>query len=469
MAKKRLLTSIFLLIFFAIIAICFSRIKNRVDGLKDKDVLEKETLVGEETEILKKKDVEVKKSDNEKADCVDDVRKKNINPYFFSDSITVVEYDIKFDFETNGKEILNTAKLYIYKEKVLYDGTLYSMIVKYDESQTDKNVMQEKEDINLGHFYVQKDKIYLIQDIEIAMGLSEIELIENGRVICQSESRKESRKESEESGWHEDIKIVDDTCIFQRYNNLKESKFDGSYEYFIWEKGKGLTGYRRGHGECEEIYLQMKGTEKINSIEVERINPYFFPTGTTTVKYEGYFHFNEFDMEKEKVDREVMYTGEVTLNIREEIVFKNGILYNMYLSDNGEFYFEGNDWGENNRGYLNLGYFYVQEDKIYKLYLNYFIPEKKLKDDITEKELLESGAAKIVCQSEPRHTGEGENVWPRYWYDYIDIIGDRCEFYGEDANTNAFTESFKWQKGFGLVEYRRGTGYDDDDIIIYFH
>ena len=74
-----------------------------------------------------------------------------------------------------------------------------------------------------------------------------------------------------------------------------------------------------------------------------------------------------------------------------------------------------------------------------------------------------------IRQSEPRHTKEGENVWPRYWYDYIDIIGDRCEFYGEDANTKTFTESFKWQKGFGLVEYRRGTGYDDDIIIIYFH
>lgn len=390
----------------------------------------------------------------------DEDNEVNINPYFFPDNIMQTEEGIRFQVKTEGREVLDIAKLYVYEEKVFDDGTLYNIVVKYD---TDQGC------IDLGCFYVRNDKIYLIQDIKLDTALSERGLTEKGIVICQPEPQKEDWMERGKKGWHEDIRIVDDRCIFQRYNDLKESEYDGNYEYFTWEKGKGLTEYRRGHGESEEICLQMKRTEEVNSTEEERINPYFFPSGKTTIKYEGYLHFKNNDPEENKMNGEVIYTGEVSLNIREEKVFEKGILYSMYLSENEEFCIDSSDWGEKNRGYLNLGYFYVQEDKIYKLYLNYFMPERELEDDVTEEELLESGEGKIVCQSEPRHVGEGEDVWPRYWYDYIEIVGDRCEFYGEESCMKTFTESFKWQKGLGLVEYCRGTGYSDDDIIIYFY
>lgn len=397
------------------------------------------------------------------------VMEKSINPYFFPEDISTAKYSAKFDFKAGEDGTAGAAELSVSKVNIFRNGILYKWKVQSDTEAFDEKGILIKRDDCLGYFYVEAERIFFIRSNVMKSGVTESELIDMGTVVCQPESWKENRITSGTEGWHGRIEVIDDKCFFWGYNDLERSEYDGCYEYFIWQKGKGLTGYRRGRGENEEMYLYMEGMETEYFAEEERVNPYFFPEGVTTVSYDGYFHFKERNLKEDKLEREVMHSEKITLNIRKERTFEHGILYSMEISDNGAFYFGDNDWGEKNRSYLNLGYFYVQEDKIYKLYLNYFIPEREIEDDITEEELLKSNSARIICQSEPRRTGEGEDVWPRYWYDYVDIIGDRSEFYSEDANTKLFTESFKWQKGLGLVEYRRGSGYDDDDIIIYFN
>lgn len=391
------------------------------------------------------------------------------NPYFFPEDVSTVEYSAKFDFKDGEDGIAGEAELSVSKVNVFQDGILYKLKARSDVEAFDEKGILVKRDYSLGYFYVEEERISFIRSNEMESGVTEREVVDMGTVVCQSESWKESRITSGTKGWHGRIEVIEDKCFFWGYNDLEGSEYDECYEYFIWQKGKGLAGYRRGRGENEEMCMYMEGVETEYFAEEEKINPYFFPEGLTTVTYDGYFHFKERNLRENKLEREVMHSEKITLNIRKERIFEHGILYSMEISDNGAFYFGGNDWGEENRSYLNLGYFYVQEDKIYKLYLNYFMPEREIEDDITEEELLENKSTRIICQSEARHTGEWEDVWPKYWYDCVEIIGDRSEFYGEDSYRKTFTESFKWQKGLGLVEYRRGSGNGDDNTIIYFN
>lgn len=106
--------------------------------------------------------------------------------------------------------------------------------------------------MHLGYFYVQADKIYLIRDMEIDGDITERELMEYGKVICQPEPRGDII-DPEEKGWHEGISILGDECLFGGSANYIETDW---WESFIWQKGIGLVEYKSGRGAfADAVYI----------------------------------------------------------------------------------------------------------------------------------------------------------------------------------------------------------------------
>lgn len=432
-------------------------VDNKFDGLKERNTSANDQIIEESMEnvaVSTTDDNMIKKIEK---DCEDDVMEKNINPYFFPDDTTIIEYDMDFDFEKN------VAKLYINKENTFCNGTLYNLVIRYDIRQSNSSRTEDKEEIDLGYFYVQTDKIYLIPDKELSGHFTESDLIERGTVVCQSGTQKENYISGRTFGWHELIKEGNDICAFYSYNDLKESEDYEQYEYFIWRKDGGLISYRSGCGERERICLRQKESSQTDFMEEATINPYFFPKEVTTEQYDGYFHFKDYDIEKQAIIKEVATEEAVELSICKEKVFERGVLYSAEIKDDGEAYWGSGEWGEKNREYFVIGLFYVQEDKIYLIW------DMEIENDITEEELIEEGT--LVCQFESKTYPEGWEFPRRYWNEYINVIGDRCEFYSFEsrAGRTSFVESFQWQKGIGLVKYYRGTSFDDDDIMIFLN
>ena len=131
----------------------------------------------------------------------------------------------------------------------------------------------------------------------------------------------------------------------------------------------------------------------------KNINLYFFRKEVTTEQYDGYFHFKDYDIEKQAIIKEVATEEAVELSICKEKVFERGVLYSAEIKDNGEAYWGSGEWGEENREYFVIGLFYVQEDKIY------LIRDIEIENDITEEELIEEGT--LVCQFESKTYPEG--------------------------------------------------------------
>lgn len=454
--KKIAIYLLFFLVAFFIYFFC-GGMDNKFNRLKERNTSADDQIIEESMEKAAISTTDDKRIEKTEKDCADDVMEKNINPYFFPDGMTVIEYDIDFDFETNA------AKLYVNKENTFDNGTLYNLVIRYDVGQSDSSRTEDKKEIDLGYFYVQTDKIYLIQGMEISADFTESDLIEKGNVVCQSGTQKENYISGRTFGWHEMIKESKDICAFYRYNDSKESEDYERYEYFMWQKDGGLISYRSGCGEKEKICLRQKEGGQIDFMEETTINPYFFPEGVATVKYDGYFHFKDYDIEKQVMVREVTAEEAVELSICEEKVLEKGVLYSAEIKDNGEIYLGSGEWGEKNREYFVIGLFYVQEDKIY------LIRDIEIENDITEEELIKKGT--LVCQFESKTYPEGWEFPRRYWNEYINVIGDRCEFYSYEtwAGRTSFVESFQWQKGIGLVKYYRGTSFDDDDIMIFLN
>ena len=146
-----------------------------------------------------------------------------------------------------------------------------------------------------------------------------------------------------------------------------------------------------------------------------------------------------------------------SLSVSEEKSFENGVLYDINIVNDGRFYFDDSEIGEQDRKRMHLGYFYVQADKIY------LIRDVAVDTDITERELVKYG--KVICQPEPK----GDILEPdeKGRHESIGIVGDQC-IYGWAQNyiETDWWESFIWQKGLGLVEYKSGRGALDRMIYI---
>lgn len=169
------------------------------------------------------------------------------NPYFFTNSISQVEYWGSFAFDDFVDQ---DVKLNIIELAGLGNGMLY-------ELKLDPVPGVPEDRLSLGYFYVQADKIYKIEPSEENLNRLKTggELPEGSVIVCQDEEIKDSLS-GDEPGFHHWLEANGAKREYRSYNNLAAS---GYYESFIWEKGKGLTGYRSGFGaERGSIDLQLR-------------------------------------------------------------------------------------------------------------------------------------------------------------------------------------------------------------------
>ncbi len=393
---------------------------------------------------------------SQRQSSVETAKEKIFNPYFFAEDVMTVKYNytVRDDSGEEKRRVQKQMEMSVCKEMSFDHGILYNLLLE-DVSPSSNSGMgvQGKKCFSLGYFYVQAEKIYLIRDMEIKADIIEEDLVGAGVVICLPESQQEDYFTRSTVGWHEFIWVKDGKCTFYSYNDDIKSGF---YECFVWQNGRGLTEYYSGYGENEKIKLWMEEAKQTGISNDENDNPYFFLNNITKVEYIGNFEFYSVETETGGIGSEEI---EVELSVKKEKMLENGILYSMEIINDGKFQFADSEIGERDQKRLNLGYFYVQAEKIY------LIRDMKIESDITEKELIDKG--KIICQPSPREDIMDSDE--KGWHEYIKIIGDRCEFcsYANFIETD-WWEVFVWQKELGLIEYRsgRGAGRDRIDIMM---
>jgi len=175
-------------------------------------------------------------------------------------------------------------------------------------------------------------------------------------------------------------------------------------------------------------------TDANNNANIELVdNSCFFKSNISQMNYKGKFLFDE------------IVEQNVQLNINELANLKNGKLYELKLDS-----IEGvpND-------HLSLGYFYVQKDKIYKIE-----PTEENLSKLKTSEELPDGSV-IVCQDKEKKDTLGKDE-PGYHH-FLEVDGDKQEYHSYNSQVSTeYYESFTWEKGKGLINYRSGHGAERD-------
>jgi hypothetical protein len=173
------------------------------------------------------------------------------NSFFFKGNASQVNYIGNFSFaDVSIEPIQKEIKLFVNELATLKYGRLYEL--KLDEIEG-----VPKDRLNLGYFYVKRDKIYRMKPTE--ENLNKLKATEevpvDSEIICQEQEIKDSLKENEH-GWHKYMKVNGNRREYHSYNNQIET---GYYESFTWEFNKGLISYQSGFGaEKDSINLQIK-------------------------------------------------------------------------------------------------------------------------------------------------------------------------------------------------------------------
>lgn len=183
----------------------------------------------------------------------------------------------------------------------------------------------------------------------------------------------------------------------------------------------------------------LKQSIQVNSDNEVVNNLFFFKDDISLVNYNGKFSFNEFT------------NKDVKLQINEVASLKHGKLYELRLdlsSVNGA-----------SVDRSNLGYFYVQQDKIYKI-----LPTQENFNKLKTSEELPKDSV-IVCQEkEVKDTIGKEELG---WHHYISVDGDTCKYNSyNNMVSSGYYESFTWEKNKGFISYRSGYGAEKDSIEI---
>lgn len=166
-------------------------------------------------------------------------------------------------------------------------------------------------------------------------------------------------------------------------------------------------------------------------------NPFFFAEEPKELLYKGKFLFN--DMVEKDVKLQISNIGNM----------KYGIVYELKIEPVEDIPAERQ----------SLGYFYVQDERIYKIQPS---PENL--------EMLKSGAgipedSVIVCQDEATEDSLGEDK--PGWHHYLAVDGNRREYhaYNNQVSTGYF-EMMIWERDKGLVYYRSGYGAERELVEI---
>lgn len=164
-------------------------------------------------------------------------------------------------------------------------------------------------------------------------------------------------------------------------------------------------------------------------------NPFFFDNGISEQVYIGRFLFDD------------IVEDNVKLNISEIADLKDGRLYELKLDP-----VEGIPEDR-----LDLGYFYVMKDTIYRLG-----PTLENLDRLKTSEELPDESV-IVCQDQESKDTLSEDE-PGFHH-YVEAAGDKRVYhsYNNEVSTGYY-ESFTWEKGKGLTNYRSGYGAESEAI-----
>ncbi len=179
----------------------------------------------------------------------------------------------------------------------------------------------------------------------------------------------------------------------------------------------------------------------------DEVNPYFYKKGTTEMTYEGFIYPMSY--------REIWQ--EVTLDITKLGTFANGGLYALELEQPEVS--DPEDMITMGRRYL--GYFYVTENTIYRMPVSTYegITEEQTKSIVEllkEDEKIVLSTCHIVCNEE----GIEDIVDENGYHSGIKVDDNRRTYYyyNEDSSATKDYEEIVWEKGKGIVYYKRGSG-----------
>ncbi len=179
------------------------------------------------------------------------------NLYFYNQEQVFLETTAEFYEEESSTTKRIEAEIYLVGKYQYGDLYRFSIEPVGDLSTERLNI----------YFYVTEEKIYRIwayiyQDDEfiefydddallMEFLATDEKLIENGELVFQLEEKTGQS----ENGANYSISIVEDQVIYSSYNT-KENGEIYFYEWFTWEKGKGLVDYGSGYGiESDILYL----------------------------------------------------------------------------------------------------------------------------------------------------------------------------------------------------------------------
>lgn len=169
------------------------------------------------------------------------------NPYF--NSTKKLDYKGDFTF-TDSRETENVNVRCEHLGDSEY-GSLYQIVF----DQIDRAQIPE-ELLNIGYFYVEKEKIYRCLELSEEQKTAIITLgqvPDEAEVVCQSTEIEDT---NQDKGWHKKIHINGDFIKYSCYDDTSATNF---YETFVWQKDVGIILYRRGYAaELDAMTLWME-------------------------------------------------------------------------------------------------------------------------------------------------------------------------------------------------------------------
>lgn len=187
--------------------------------------------------------------------------------------------------------------------------------------------------------------------------------------------------------------------------------------------------------------------------ETTPCNPYFFKEDRVVLTTRAKYFIDPFVEEN------------IHLNMYKVHVYEHGTVYKLEIEHVG--FFDDARW--------NI-YFYVMEDKIYRLcswiyqdgqVISFYDDDELLVNVLdTDEKLIENGV--IVCQMEDITVDEADGEG-RYRYS-ISREDDLITYYRSDVQPNGergFYEWFIWKEGEGLIEYGSGYKAGADTLYLY--
>ncbi|MDE6435130.1 MAG: hypothetical protein K2L07_12975 [Lachnospiraceae bacterium] len=190
---------------------------------------------------------------------------QKVNPYFYDvDYIALCATAEYYEVETREEKVIDIEVSLV---KTYEQGELYKFAIEPVGYLEDARTTI--------YFYVTNEKIYRLwayvyQEGEVIELYNNDELItkyfdtdqklvENGEIVCQPEEMSTKC----DNGIISDISLSEDKVIYSRCDRQENGDI-GFYEWFIWERNKGLVDYGSGFGSEGEI-LYLKQIEEVHN------------------------------------------------------------------------------------------------------------------------------------------------------------------------------------------------------------